>query len=248
MIDVPFVIAHRGAAGIAPENTLAAISRAADLGARWVEVDVRCTADGVPVVIHDQTLDRTTDGKGPVGERTSVQLASLDAGTWFDPGFAGARIPTLSQVLAACADRGLGLNAELKPAGGDEIAVAQAVAEQVTAWRHPLLVSSADHALLAAFHRQAPGVALAALYRSAPSPDDVHRLDLPLAAVSLSRRGLGRADVSRLAGTGLAVLVYTVNKVAEARRLRDWGVDGVFTDHPQRLLAAFAGEKGGLPR
>src|SRR4029453_18395946 len=110
------VIAHRGASGTCPENTLPAFRRAVALGVPMVELDVQLTRDGHPVVIHDSTLERTTSGYGAVRRRTLAEIAALDAGRWFAPAFAGTRVPTLGDVLATIPIR---INVELKAIGGD---------------------------------------------------------------------------------------------------------------------------------
>ena len=122
----PRLIGHRGAAALAPENTLASIRAAADSGVPWIEVDAKLAKDGVPVLMHDDTLDRTTAGQGPVVARTSGELGRLDAGSWFDPRFAGETVPTLSQCLAECRRLGLGLDLEIKPDKGAEAVTAAA--------------------------------------------------------------------------------------------------------------------------
>ena len=94
------VIGHRGAAARAPENTLAGLRRARELGAAWVEFDVMLTADRVPVLIHDETLERTTTGRGEVARHTAAEIRALDAGGWFAPEFAGERVPTLAEAVA----------------------------------------------------------------------------------------------------------------------------------------------------
>jgi len=237
--ELPFVIAHRGASGVAPENTLAAIRRAHLLGARWVEVDAQLAAGGTPVVIHDHTLSRTTDGHGAVADTEVGDLGRLDAGRWFDPAFSGERVPTLAQVRDLCADLGLGLNVELKPAAKSDVATAGAAAAVLDGWSHPLMVSSFSAPALAAFHRAAPDVALGALYGPPPSPEEIATLGLPLAGIGISVRAARQDGVAALIAAGHRVLVYTVNDVEIATRLRAWGVAAVFTDHPDRLLAAF---------
>src|SRR4051794_8944298 len=122
---VPHRVAHRGYSAVAPENTLPALAAGALAGATFVEFDVRTSADGVPVVIHDRTLDRTTNGTGPVWERTAAELTTLDAGSWFSPAYAGTRVPTLAQALdllrpharpaVASAARPVELLLEIKP-------------------------------------------------------------------------------------------------------------------------------------
>jgi glycerophosphoryl diester phosphodiesterase len=237
--ELPFVIAHRGASGSAPENTLVAVRRARDLGARWAEVDVQCAADGTPVVIHDHRLDRTTDAKGLVAERTATALAQCDAGSWFGAAFVGEPVPTLDEMLRCCADLDMGLNVELKPPSGSEVEVAEAVAARLAQWPRPVLVSCFSLAALIGFHKAAPGVALGALFRDAPSPADVRALGIPVHSVNVRARGLAEPQVVALRAAGHRVLVYTVNDPNDAQRFRCWGITGVFTDYPERLLRHF---------
>src|SRR5436309_263912 len=123
----PFIVAHRGASALAPENTLAAFRRALEAGAPAVECDVHLTADGAPIVIHDARVDRTTNGTGEVASLTLAALRALDAGGWFDPRFAGERLPTLEETLAIAAGRSR-VFVELKPGGGAAL-VDRALAE-----------------------------------------------------------------------------------------------------------------------
>ncbi|MBB4264500.1 glycerophosphodiester phosphodiesterase [Roseospira visakhapatnamensis] len=237
---VPAVIAHRGASASAPENTLAAFRRAAELGARWVEFDVTLTADGRPVVIHDDTLERTTDGAGRVAETTLAALADLDAGTWFAPDFAGELVPTLEEVLDLLADMGLGANMELKPAPGrdtDTAVVALDVARAMwPAAAPPLLVSSFSRPALRVARDVTPqwprGLLLGALtddWRSEAEAADVW-------AVHADADVIRARDVAEVLDAGYRVMVYTVNDPGRAANLWDWGVHGIFTDRPEVLL------------
>lgn len=108
------IVGHRGAAALAPENTLAGIIKSADLGITWIEIDTQLSADGVPMIFHDETVGRCTDGIGEVAQLTLEELKRLDAGSWFDSDFSGERIPTLVEVLSLCKDRGISINLELK--------------------------------------------------------------------------------------------------------------------------------------
>src|SRR5882672_3455210 len=114
----PPVIAHRGARASAPENTMAAFRRAYEDGAKWIEVDIKLTHDGIPIIMHDDTLDRTTDGKGPVADMLWDDMQKLEAGNWFGPGFAGERVPRLSEVLHFVLEHNMRINMELKPCPG----------------------------------------------------------------------------------------------------------------------------------
>jgi glycerophosphoryl diester phosphodiesterase len=175
-----FLYAHRGASAEAPENTLAAFRRALAVGADGIELDVHLSADGVPVVIHDETLERTTDGAGPVSAQSLAGLASLDAGGWFAPEFSGEGVPTLAEVLRLLAGR-LRLNLEVKDARAG-----WAVLDLL---RHfpqtDAVLSSFDHSLLARLRRIAPDLPLAMLVAAG----DWHRT-LAKAALEASVRYL----------------------------------------------------------
>ena len=113
-LGLPSVIGHRGAAGLAPENTLAALHKAHAVGCRWVEIDLRLTADGALVLLHDERIDRTTNGRGRVARLPWAALQRYDAGGWFDPAFAGEPVPSLAEAIAVLGECGLGANVELK--------------------------------------------------------------------------------------------------------------------------------------
>ena len=126
---LPPVIGHRGAAGEAPENTLVGLRRAHALGCKWVEFDVRLTADGELILLHDDRLERTTNGRGHARELTLAAIRRFDAGAWFDPLFVGEPVPTLDEAIALLAELGLGANIELKSEPGDALATARAAIE-----------------------------------------------------------------------------------------------------------------------
>jgi glycerophosphoryl diester phosphodiesterase len=234
------VIAHRGASGSAPENTLAAFRRAHELGARWVEFDVRLTADGRPVVFHDDHLDRTTDGGGPLAETPLAALGDLDAGQWFDPEFAGELVPTLEEVLDLLAEMDMGANIELKPKPGHDRETADislSVARDL--WppeAPPLLISSFSDPALAVARDLAPqwprglllgGLADDWMERAA----SVEAWSIHCDAELLNARG-----VAEVLDAGYRVMVYTVNDPGRAANLWDWGVDSIITDRPEVLL------------
>jgi glycerophosphoryl diester phosphodiesterase len=248
----PRVIGHRGAAGLAPENTLPSFSRALELEADGlrvdaVELDVQLSRDRELVVIHDPDLDATTDGRGPVAALTLAELRRLDAGSRFSPEHAGARIPTLREVLELVG-RELLVNVEIKGhAVTDEIA--GGIEEQVAALVHALglerrvIVSSFDPRALRHLLQLAPGIATASLYN-----ERVHRGLTPIEvmdavgsrAFNLSKKQVDRAIVEHCHAHGRPVAVYTVNEVVEMRALLDLGVDALFTDRPDRMLELLA--------
>lgn len=233
MLQLPPVIGHRGACALAPENTLASFAKAADLGCRMVEFDVRLTADGQPIVFHDDTLDRCTNGSGPVGVRTLAQVKRLDAGR-------GEAIPTLAEVLALCRARGMGVNMEIKPDAGTGRATAVAALETAALmWPSqvpPPLISSFDRGALAAAHEVMPDWPRGLLVERVP----VHWRDLAerfgCVAIHAHHRALPAWLVGAIRAEGLAVLAYTVNRPGRARLLWKRGISAVFCDNPHRLL------------
>ncbi|HKB07240.1 MAG TPA: glycerophosphodiester phosphodiesterase family protein [Candidatus Polarisedimenticolia bacterium] len=244
----PLRVAHRGASARAPENTLAAFREAIRLGADAIELDVQLSADGVPMVIHDDTVDRTTNGHGSVACLASRDLRRLDAGAWFSSRFRGERIPTLEEALE-CARGRCGLNIEIKEVPGTgrrsrraarraadagHQAVARAVAQAVarTRFKDLLLVSSFSSQALVHARAAMPGVYLGLLAsRSLRGLREAHRR-VRLFAVHPHTR-LASARRLRLARRlGLAVVYWTVNDVRLMRRLLALGGDGLMTDDP----------------
>ena len=222
------VIGHRGAAGLAPENTLAGFRMAASLGVDAIELDVHRLEDTL-VVIHDDALDRTTSGRGPLMAQSLASVRRLDAG-------GGQRVPLLPEVLAALPAH-VGVNIELKAPGTAELAVPLAE-EQLTQGRE-LLISSFDLEELG--HAAALG---SASLKIAPLFDRWSRTGWQVArnlrawSVNLSLRAASKRLIEEAGDRGLKTLIYTVNDRPTADRLAGWGATGVFTDFPNRLIAA----------
>jgi glycerophosphoryl diester phosphodiesterase len=229
-----FVWAHRGASARAPENTLVAFRAAEAAGADGIELDVHLSADGVPVVIHDATLERTTSGRGAVGDRSAAQLQQLDAGSRFSPAFAGERLPTLEEVFVWAGDR-LRLNVEIKDA-----AAGRAVPELLS--RYPAvraLVSSFDHDLLEALRARNRDLPLAFLVDRRFWRGAVARAAACRAESLHPRQDLvSPALLAACRAAGLAVAPWTVDDPQRALRLRELGCAGLFTNDPGRILRA----------
>jgi len=240
-------IAHRGASAAAPPNTLAAFEKAVELGADGIEFDVQLSADRVPVVIHDFTVDTTTDGSGRVAEKTLAQLKQLDAGSHFDPAFAGERIPTLEEVLEATGNRLL-LNVELKCFSPCDGGLEQAVIAQIK--RHAtddrVLLSSFNPFSLRRAKKIAPHIPVGLLY----APD----LSLPLRRAWLAplvphearhpeHTMVDARYVAWARRRGYRVNTWTVNDPDEMRRLIGLGVDGIITNVPDVLRDALEGSR-----
>ncbi|MEA2756651.1 MAG: glycerophosphoryl diester phosphodiesterase [Aliidongia sp.] len=240
--QLPRIIGHRGAAAHAPENTLAGFRKAHALGVGWVEFDVRLTGDGRCIVLHDDTIDRTTDGSGAAADMTLEMLAAWDAGAWFDPGFAGEAIPTFEETIDLLGELGLGANVEIKPHPGTEIETAEAVCRILrTSWPASLpapLVSSFAYPALETAHRLAPELARGLLLGRVG--DDWRRLADGIEAhtIHCDHVGLTESRAREIRAASYPLLAYTVNHAGRARELFDWGVCGVFSDAPDRVAGA----------
>ena len=230
----PRWIAHRGAGKLAPENTLAAFQVGASHGYRMFECDVKLSADGVPFLLHDATLERTTSGLGIAGEKTWGQLSKLDAGSWHSSAFANEALPTLAVIARYCLDNHYFLNIEIKPTPGHEAATGSAVADAAaelwpTAAVPPLLTSFAPDALEAAQTAQPQlprGLLLDRLWTGWLET----ALSLDCVAIVCNHRLWDTSSVTQAKSAGFRCLSYTVNDEASAQRLIDLGTDGLITD------------------
>jgi glycerophosphoryl diester phosphodiesterase len=241
----PLWIAHRGAGRLAPENTLAAFRVGAAHGWRAFECDVKLSADGVPFLLHDATLDRTTPERGTAGERPWAELARIDAGGWHSRAFAGEPIPSLDAIARYVLRNGFALNIEIKPTPGTEQRTGRVVAEAVARlWQgaavEPLLSSFRPEALLGA-REAVPALPRALLVDTPWSGWFEMAQTLGCVAVVANYNLMDEALIARLHGAGLRALVYTVNDPAPAQRLVRMGIDGVISDAVDRLSPAGAG-------
>lgn len=226
----PFtVIGHRGARGHAPENTLLSIDTAIRLGAHWVEVDVQ-HHDGELWLMHDLTLDRTTNGKGLLTAQPASALRKLDAGR-------GELIPTLPEALDLIEQR-VGVNIELKSWDGCAAAIAACLREYLAdGWpAERFMVSSFHLPELWEFKQLLPDVPLGVLYCGVPLDWAGVAAEFDAAALNISAEFVDARLIADAHARGLQLNVYTVNDPAELRLMRDLGVDGVFTDYPDRAL------------
>jgi glycerophosphoryl diester phosphodiesterase len=235
------VIAHRGGTG--PDGTIAGCLRSLAMGVRFLELDVRMTRDGHAVILHDPTVDRTTDGRGPVDSLTLAEVKGLDAGARFrdpaEPGrsFAGERIPTVAELLRAIGRRAVVL-LELKvpEAAGPVIQAIRAEEAMVRA-----VVRTADAALLETLKKGEPRL-LAGTMGAFPAEEDLDAFASRLSALGVSAftprqdDRVTRGAVARLQSRGIAVWGTNTNDEAVWRRLIDVGVDGIITDRPEALL------------
>jgi glycerophosphoryl diester phosphodiesterase len=242
----PLLLAHRGHITTLPEQTMLAFREAIRLGAEMIEADVHRTRDGRLVMLHDDTLDRTTNGSGPVAARTWPELAVLDAGSWFGEAFRDERIPSLDQLLDLAADTGTGLCLEAKGATHDEtVAIAQAVASTI-AERHALtdhVLASFDHAALRRARAGVPGLVIAP--DRLPERGDMEKdqliaqmLQLAAPIVQHHHADLTPGTVDALHAVGIAVWAWPVNDPDDIKRCARMGVDGLMGDDVTALIAA----------
>lgn len=220
------VIGHRGAMGHAPENTLQAIQIALDIGVDWIEIDVYAVENEM-VVIHDDDVDRTTNGHGPVMEHSLADLRKLDAGN-------GQQIPLLSEVVNLI-DAKVGLNIELKGPGTAAPVINYLNTQLPPHWAaDQILLSSFDHLELLAAKRLSPVYNRAPLFWNGEIDYDFVMRELEAVCINPSLRMVNQTIVDEAHSNGLAVLVYTVNEKADIERMRKLGVDGIFTNFPDR--------------
>lgn len=229
------LIAHRGYSAAAPENTLASFQAATEQAIWGVEFDVHLSADNVPVVIHDHTVDRTTNGTGKVAEKTIAQLQSLDAGSWFSPQFSQETIPTLEQVLALFSATSIYLLIEIKSSQFLDSENIKLLSELLKPWRDRCLVASFQHHLLSQFNQYAPQLTLA----YAVSTIDQYSLEY---AQTLSQKGgiilphfsliLEQKSVTQtLINQGWKLIPWTVDDPTIAEKLLDLKITKIITNN-----------------
>ena len=239
----PAIVAHRGGGKLAPENTLAGIDVGAKLGHTMIEFDVKLSQDGEIFLLHDDTLDRTSNGWGVAGQLPWEKLVQLDVGGWYGKDFAGERLPLLSQVAKRCANYQMMVNIEIKPTPGLEAETGRAVALAARDLWHtqttPLL-SSFSYTALEAAKEAAPELPRGLLLDE--WQDNWQTLTDALACVSihLNYKVLTEQRVAELKAAGLRILVYTVNSPGRARELLRWGVDAICTDRIDTLGPDFS--------
>ena len=237
-LNLPRLIAHRGAKNRAPENTLAAINEAAKCGAGWVELDVQLTKDNVPVVIHDRTLERTTSGSGKVKSIDSKSLTSLDAGRWFDARYKGEKVPLLLDALDLCQKLNLGVNLEIKTyetsIHNTVLRTLSVVNEFGRDFEEKLLFSSFDTRVLSILRnlaRTSPRGLLVDNFQSDLAADlsecdcfSIHP------AISFLKNQTTREKVLSL---NVPIIPYTVNDTNTAKRLAELNINTFITDEPK---------------
>lgn len=240
----PRIIAHRGGGTLAPENTLAGMRKAKELGFAGVEFDVMLAADATPILMHDETLERTTSGRGAIAATAYRDLEKLDAGSWFSREHAGEPVPSFERAGRLCIELGLWANVEIKPSTGVEAETGTAaalVAREL--WRGaPLqpLLSSFHPLALAAAREAAPELPRGVLSKSIP-PDWQSRMqELGCVSLHCNYRLLTPQQARAVRDAGCWLFCYTVNDPEIARVLFDWGVDAIVTDRLDLIAPDFS--------
>jgi glycerophosphoryl diester phosphodiesterase len=239
----PRVAAHRGGGKLAPENTLDGIDTGAAHGLKMVEFDAKLSADDMVFLLHDDLVDRTSNGVGLAKTKRYEALRTLDAGAWFGREFTGAWMPTLDEVAARCRHLQLAANVEIKPCEGRDVETGRRVArETARLWAEseiPPLLSSFSHAALEAAAIECEHVSRGMLYDVVP--DDWRAQAERLSSLSLhaNHKHLTEKQVDEIKSAGLYMLVYTVNDPDRARLLGSWGVDTICTDRIDLIGADF---------
>lgn len=239
MLVVEKIIGHRGASAYAPENTLVAFDKALALGCRFIEFDVMCSVDGEPFVFHDDSLKRTTNGRGDLGLVESSYLQSLDAGSWFSRQFKGEPIPHFKEVLKWLSLSDVQANIEIKPYPGTEEQTAVTVMSHIHRyWPHeknlPLVSSFSWDALLLC-RSIAPEMPLGLLLHTWDEQWLQKAKQLDCFSIHFNRRILNEGRVKSVKAQGYVLCAYTVNRKRLANKLFSWGVDAVFSDYPDLL-------------
>lgn len=233
------VIGHRGASAYAPENTLAAFTKALALGCSYLEFDVMLSADGEPFVFHDETLKRTTNGRGELRLVNTDYINSLDAGRWFSKRYFGEKIPHLAEVLQWLVASNVKANIEIKASPGTAEQTAAVVLTCINRYwpgNKPLpLLSSFDETILSSCRNLAPEMPLGLLLEKWEDNWLQKARELKCYSLHFNRKAINATRVQQVKEQGYALFVYTVNRKRLARKLLGWGVDAIFSDYPDLL-------------
>lgn len=243
MFSRNLVIAHRGACTYAPENTLAAMRKARDLGVHCIEFDVMLSKDGVPIVFHDERLEEKSNGVGLVCENIFSQISKLDAGSWFHPSFSKERISSFKEILEFLAGENIGINVEIKPAPGQEKRAALAVFYTLkNHWKRNdnLVVSSFSIECLYEIEQLDKNIQLAYLLDDWNLDWQEQGEKMRFFSLNVNYEALNPKRIASIKHFGIRVWAYTVNELILAKKLFALGVDGIITDQPDALLSFFS--------
>lgn len=239
MLVIDKVIGHRGASAYAPENTIASFDKALSLGCRFIEFDVMCSSDGEPFLFHDDSLKRTTNGKGEVGLVDAAYLQTLDAGSWFSRRFKEERIPHFKDALKWLSFSGIQANIEIKPYKGSVEQTTVAVLSHIHRYwpqgKDLPLVSSFEWEALVLCRSIAPEMPLGLLLHEWDDNWLQKAKQLECYSIHFNRKILTAERVKAVKDQGYQVCAYTVNRRRLANKLYGWGVDAIFSDYPDLL-------------
>jgi len=234
----PLIIAHRGCSSEAPENTLSAFKLALEQGCDAIELDVHLSGDGEIIVCHDDTLDRTSDGSGVIHEMTVQEIKQVDAGSWFNPRYAGERIPLLQEVFELVPPN-IMINVEAKGLHGDagERRLLQLLRD--TNRVSSVVISSFDHQLLKRLKQREPNVRIGLLYDNELHHNQAEQLGVSVYSLHPYHVSIDTATVAVAVDHGLQVYPWTINSVQDMQKAIKQGVSGIITDYPGRLRDLF---------
>jgi glycerophosphoryl diester phosphodiesterase len=234
------ITAHRGGSSLAPENTLAAFNKAAELGCEWIEIDVQLSLDKVPVVIHDKTVERCTDGIGAVSTMTLESLKSLDAGLWFGKEFRDERIPTLKETLLLAKNKHLKVNVEIKLYPQDDLALLcekiKKVIIDVDVEASQTLFSSFNIAALKYMQYHQPQIHRGLLVETIPANALLLLAEIEAYSLHCNYVFLKEQQAQWIKKSGYQLYCYTPNSPQQVSLHWDWGVDMMITDVPQAYI------------
>lgn len=236
----PPVIAHRGASAYAPENTLIAFTKAAQLGIKWIEFDVMQAACGEPIIFHDETLERTSNGKGEVGDYPYAQLCKLDAGAWFDPIYSNEVIPSFKHIINFLQETQLSANVEIKALPETEEQLIKRVLIELKNASLPhstILFSSFSISALHHLRKYASRCLLGLLLHEWEEDWQAISESLQCVSVHVNHEIMTAARAKEIKAINKKLLCYTVNDRARAQELFSWGVDAVFSDVPDQICS-----------
>lgn len=237
-MELSKVMGHRGAAMLAPENTLASIRAAAAAGVKWVEIDVYPIAQGGLIIFHDDTLERCTNGMGHTIEANLDTILSLDAGAWFGHEHTGEKVPTLEQAIDCIQALGMGLNLEIKYEGSDvERVVPPILAVLAERWQNPdqLMISSFNYGALQACHAANKQLNLGYLVGNIPDDWLLKLAAIEAYSLNCDYRELTEHQARAIKSAGYKLLCYTANEADLVAEYWDWGMDAVITDDPHQF-------------
>lgn len=233
------ITGHRGAALLAPENTLISIERAAQAGAKWIEIDTQLTSDKVPVVIHDETVDRCTNGSGKLSNLTLSEIKSLDAGSWFGKDFVGTTVPTLEEAMLLCMELGVTLNLELKVYNQQ---TTQSLTDEVLATVNridypldKLLFSSFNQEVLAQCKAHYPHVRRGFICDQWDQNSLNDLAPLELYSIHIDHQLLTTSIANEIKDSGIILKVWTLNEPEKAAKFYKMGVNNIITDMPNQF-------------